>query len=262
MFSTRSLTTDLVRACNIPACLSTIGLFDSRYVATNDGYLKLIERVWSEIENRNLVTEGSAISDSHRDRRLWLLDTQGFYDAESADIRSATGRLVPVKISSQRVWCSGTACDLEFFEPAFSLRLDKPVVPAGDTDRKATFSARLKKSLNKMSLLDKEILVRRILFLVAEGLVLAANISQSNEIQAALHAIIERISPFCVKNAAISTNVSYDFSPLDYEETADLLLNIAGEIWLVIVFCNNQEVGDMLKSLVGEYTVPKPLIIS
>ncbi len=260
MFSTRSLTARLVKTLDVPACLSTIGPADSRYVAANDGYLRMVERIWAELENKDLVTSGSAISGPQRDRRLWLLETQGFYDTETAEIRTATGRALIVKISSQRVWCSGTACDLEFFTPAPSLQADPPSVALSHTTQKAAFSARVRRNLEAMRPLERDILIRRMLSLTAEGVALAARLSQPAEVAEALEVMTQRLRPFRI--SAEHGPKGFDFDGLAPDTAQELLLQLAGEIWLVIVFCDNREISDLLRTLVEGYTVPKPVLLS
>lgn len=262
MITTRSVTVDFVKKSDLPACLSTIGVYDACYVAASAGYLKLIERIWDEIEHKNLVSDGAALSNTQRDRRLWLLDTQGFYDAETAEIRLATGRVISVNISSQRVWCSGTACDLEFLMPLPDPLPQKQIVRVGDTKRKAMFSGRLRANLATMDVLDQEILIRRMLSLVAEGTVLVVHLCKLPEIETALRAITAPLSLFEVKNERIATKISYDFASLSSREAQEILLQIAGEIWSIILSCQNQEVGDMLRSLVAEFAMPGPVIIN
>ncbi|SIR46741.1 hypothetical protein SAMN05880592_1232 [Bosea sp. TND4EK4] len=263
MFSTRSLTAKLVKTLDVPACLSTIGPSEACYVAANDGYLKMVERIWAELENRNLVTSGSAISSPQRDRRLWLLETRGFYDTETAEIRTAMGRALTVKISSQRVWCSGTACDLEFFTPAPSLQADPPPVAVRDATQKAAFSARVRKNLEVMRPLERDILIRRMLSLTAEGLALAARLSEAAEaaeVMTTLETITQRLHPF--RAAARKRPNGFDFDGLNPEAAQELLLQLAGEIWLVIVFCDDRQISDLLRTLVEGYTVPKPVLLN
>lgn len=261
MITTRSVTVDFVKKSDLPACLSTIGVYDACYVAASAGYLKLIERIWDEIAHKNLVSDGAALSNSQRDRRLWLLDTQGFYDGETAEIRLATGRVITVSISAQRVWCSGTACDLEFLMPLTDPLPQKQVVRVGDTKSKAMFSGRLRANLATMDALNQEILIRRMLSLVAEGTVLVIHLCKSSEIEISLRAITEPLAPFEVNNNRIATRISYDFAGLDSKTAQDLLLQIAGDIWRIIISCNNQEIGDMLRSLVAEFAMPGPIMI-
>lgn len=261
MVTARSVTVDFVTKSDLPACLSTVGVYDACYVAASAGYLKLIERIWDEIEYKNLVSDGAALSNTQRDRRLWLLDTQGFYDAETAEIRLATGRIISVYISSQRVWCNGTACDLEFLRPLSDSLPQQQVVSIGDAKRQAMFSGQLRANLATMDTLNQEILIRRMLSLVAEGTVLVIHLCKSSEIEISLRAITEPLAPFEVANNRIATRISYDFSGLDLKKAQDILLQIAGEIWRIIISCNNQEVGDMLRSLVAEFAMPGPIII-
>lgn len=263
MFSTRSLMTDLVRQSEVPACLSTIGVYDSRYVAANDRYLQMIERIWPEIEQKELVSNGAAISSAQRDRRLWLLDTKGYYDSETAEIRVASGRVITVTVSSQRVWCSGTACDVEFFQPPASATVAAHATMRDlQPSRKALFKPSIVKNLKVMALIDKRILVSRILSLAAEGAVLARQLSSSNDIRDRLSNIIDGLASFRVVNDASHTKIGFDFSDLDYASLEDLLLQFAGEIWMIIIFCNEPDVAEMLKYLVAQYTMPRPLMVS
>lgn len=263
MFSTRSLTIDLVRQSTTPTCLSTIGGHDSRYVAANDGYLQMIERVWPEIEHKGLVSNGSAISNPQRDRRLWLLDAQGYYDSETAEIRIATGRIITVQISSQRVWCSGTACDVEFFRPLASAQLAASgVVRNTPSSRKALFKPSIGQNLKTMAPIDKRILVSRILSLAAEGAILAGQISKCETIQERLSNTVDMLDMFRVLDRASQTRIGFDFSDLDYASLEDVLLQFTGEIWTIILCCDEPEVAEMLRYLVAEYTRPKPLMVS
>lgn len=259
MFSTRSLTTKMVHGLDVPACLSSTGSAEARYLAVNDGYLQLVERIWPELENKTLVSAGAVVSGSPRDRRRWLLQTQGFYDAETASIRTATGRLLTIKISAQRIWCSGEACDLEYLTPAPVLNVPSPTVGICETTQKAMFSPRVRRNLEAMRPLEGEILIRRMLTLTADGLAVAANLAQSPEVSIALEEIAERTRPYRIPSE-ISAQ-SFDFGRLSADDASDLLLQLAGEIWLVIVFCQDPQVSEMLRSLVEGYTVPKPVLM-
>jgi hypothetical protein len=99
------------------------------------------------------------------------------------------------------------------------------------------------------------------LTLVTEGIVLVVHLSKSPEIATALHNIIEPLSPFEIINDSIATRISYDFSSIDLNVVQDLLLQVAGEIWTVIFLFKNQEISDMLRSLVAEFAMPGPVII-
>lgn len=263
MFSTRSLMIDLVRQSNIPACLSTIGVHDSRYVSANDRYLQMIERIWPEIENKDLVSNGSAIDNPQRDRRLWLLDAQGYYDSETAEIRVATGRIISVQISSQRVWCSGTACDVEFFRPLASANLAAPgAIRNPQSSKKALLQPSIGQNLKMMALVDKRILVSRILSLAAEGAILASQMSKSENTKERLLNTVDVLENFRILDRASQTRIGFDFSDLDYCLLEDLLLQFTGEIWMIILCCKEPDVAEMLRYLVAEYTRPKPLVVS
>lgn len=262
MFSTRSLNIDWVNRSDAPACLSTIGACDSQYLAANEKYLQLIERVWPEIENKDLVEKGSAINNADRDRRLWLLEHQGYYDSQSAVIRMATGRIVSVEMSAQRVWCSGTACDLEFFmpSPADKNRLDHAPVSNNDNKR-AVFAPRLKNRLNQMNAFDKTIILRRILSVLVEGAVLTGKISEITPVKRYSHELIERFRYHQACDRATTPRVRFDFSDFDHETLEDCLLQVAGEIWTIVMLSNDPVASKPLRSLVVDYTVPRPLIV-
>jgi hypothetical protein len=262
MVSTRTLTADLVQLAETPACLSTAGLTGSQYLAANAGYLRLIERVWPEIENKELLAAGSALGSPERDRRQWMLETNGYFDAEPAEVRSATGRIIAVEISSQRVWCSGVACDLEYFMP---LPPAKPCA-AGfgasvTSSRRASFTPRFSGSLKSMSVLDRHIMIGRILSLAAEGAILARQLARQPETKETLSTIIERLSAYQVVNRASPTQIGFDFSDLAYEQLEELLLQVAGDIWLLIVACSDGDIVEMLRLLVVKYTVPRPVLV-
>ncbi|MDP3256207.1 MAG: hypothetical protein Q8S58_16065 [Bosea sp. (in: a-proteobacteria)] len=263
MFSTRKLTADLVQLADAPACLSTAGVSGSRYLSANAGYLRLIERVWPEIQGKELLATGSALSSAQRDRRQWLLETNGYYDAEPAELRSATGRIIAVEISSQRVWCSGVACDLEYFMPLPPERA--PLSGAGPSvtsSRRACFTPRFSDSLTSMSGLNRHILLGRILSLAAEGAMLARHLTQHPDIVAPLTAIAARLSAFQVGNRASPTGIGFDFTELEYEQLEELLLQTSGEIWLLILTCGDRDIVEALRCLVAKYTMPRPVLVS
>mgnify|MGYP001627196312 FL=1 len=263
MFSTRSLTADLVQQADVPACLSTAGPNGSQYLAANAGYLRLVERVWPEIQHKELLAAGTALSSVQRDRRLWLLETNGYYDAERAEVRSATGRIVDVEISSQRVWCSGVACDLEYFLPLSApMPLDARPGPGATAPKRAAFTPRFGGSLRTMSLLDRRIVIGRIMSLAAEGAVLARNLAGAAKPGMALTELVQRLSPFQVPNRASPTTVGFDFSDLEYDEIEDLLLRFTGDIWSLIMASEDRDIVDTLRCLVSNYTMPRPVIVT
>jgi hypothetical protein len=263
MFSTRNLTADLVQLADVPACLSTAGPDGSHYLAANPGYLRLVERVWPEIQNKDLLAAGTALRSSERDRRLWLLETNGYYDAEVAEVRSATGRIVNVEISSQRVWCSGVACDLEYFMPQSGVRLhDAELGLRAAAQKRAAFTPRFSGSLCTMSLLDKRIVIGRIMSLAAEGAVMARNLAETPETADTLTAMVRRLTAFQVANRASPTTVGFDFSDLEYDEIEDLLLRFTGDIWSLIMASEDRDIVDTLRCLVAKYTMPRPVIVN
>ena len=263
MFSTRTLTADLVQLADVPACLSTAGPSGSQYVAANAGYLRLIERVWPEIRHKELLVAGSAVSSEQRDRRMWMLETNGYYDSEPAEVRAATGRIIAVEISSQRVWCSGVACDLEYFMPSPPARPDDAWSGASvPTSRRASFTPRLSASLRSMSLLDKRIMIGRILSLAARGVVLAGHLAGPRDTGRALATIGQRLSAYQVVDPASPTRIGFDFADLEYDQLENLLLQVAGEIWLLIMASEDRDIVETLRGLIMPYTMPRPVVVT
>lgn len=101
----------------VPVALSTVGVFDARYLRVSPAFLNLIGCKWEDIAASHLVGQGAALSNPGRDRRLMLLDLEGGYLAERATLRHASGRLVETVIAAQRLWLDGAAVDLEIFQP-------------------------------------------------------------------------------------------------------------------------------------------------
>lgn len=101
----------------VPVVLSTVGVFDARYLRASPAFLSLVGCSWEEIASVPLVGQGAALSNPARDRRLMLLDLEGGYLAERATLRHASGQLIETVITAQRLWIDGTALDLEIFQP-------------------------------------------------------------------------------------------------------------------------------------------------
>lgn len=101
----------------VPVVLSTVGVFDARYLHASPAYLALIGCSWEDIAASHLVGRGAAMSNPARDRRLMLLDINGGYLAERATLRHASGRLLEAVITAQRLRIDGAAVDLEIFQP-------------------------------------------------------------------------------------------------------------------------------------------------
>jgi len=112
-----------------------------------------------------------------------------------------------------------------------------------------------------MNTLDREILMRRMLSLTAEGTLLAARLCDSADVRASLQMIVDRLASFQVENEMIATKVSFDFNRIGSDLVEDILLHVAGEIWSLIVNCSSIETADMLKNLVAGYSVPKLSVI-
>lgn len=263
MFATRTVTADLVHFADVPACLSTAGPEGSRYVAANAGYLKLIERLWPEIQHKELLAAGSALGSAERDRRLWMLETNGSYDSEPAEVRAATGRIIPVEISSQRVWCSGMACDLEYFMPVPPARpRDAGCGSGGTTVRRASFTPRFGASLRSMDLLERRILIGRILSLAARAAVLAKHLDGALDTGPALTAIWACLGPYQVIDPASPIGIGFDFADLDYQQLENLLLQVAGEIWFLIMASEDRQITETLRCLIKQYTMPRPVLVN
>ena len=112
-----ALSQTLLNSAYVPVCISTNGLFDARYLRASPAYLTMIGRSWEEIASTMLVGAGAAIGGPARDRRCFLLSTQGGYNAERATIRHASGALIETMITAQRVRLGGENVDIEIFHP-------------------------------------------------------------------------------------------------------------------------------------------------
>ncbi len=259
MFDTKSLSVAIVEKSDVASTLSTSGLYDARYLAANTAYLALIERVWGELDGQSLIDKGTAISNGERDRRLMLLDRHGFYDCEPAVLRTASGRKVAVEISAQRVWCSGTACDLEFFRPLAAAPEEDAVVDAA-TGPRAAFLPELQANLRKLPAFERTILMRRMLAAVAEGGILIARVDPNPAIARYSEALRTRLAPFIAPGSGgIATRL--DFSALDESLAERHLLEVAADIWSLIRFAKDPETAGMLERLVAPYTVPASLVV-
>ena len=262
MFSTRNLSIDLLKQSKLPACLSTLSKPVSRYVSVNDAYLHLVERVWPEIEGNELLGKGAAIASPERDKRLWRLENKGFYDAEPAEIINATGKLLSVKICAQRLWCSGEACNLEFFH--YELTSDIRLFTSFDSPRigkPARFKHSIERQFSGMSVTEKEILMRRMLSLVVEGAVIAGKILNDEIVSAYSKELLERYRDFSTKKISKKTKIDFDFSSLTLDLFERHLLETAGEIWSLAVNCKNAAVVAELKSLIADYSLPKIMVV-
>lgn len=259
MFNTKSLCVAVVERSDVATALTSSGLYDPRYLAANNGYLSLTERVWGELDGKSPISAGAAISDEDRDRRLWRLDRHGFYDCEQAVIGAASGRRVPVEISAQRVWCSGVACDLEFFRPLAPPRSE--TTPDAQRGPRAKFLPDLQANFRKLSPFDRTILMRRMLTAVAEGGLLIARVDPNPAIAGYSAELRSRLSPYVVPGRGENA-VKLDFSALDEAVAERHLLELAAEIWRLIRFAKDSETAEMLQRLVAPYTVPASPVVS
>lgn len=257
MFDTMSLCVAVVERSDVATALTSTGQSAARYLAANNGYLALTERIWGELEGRSPVTAGAAIRDPDRDRRLWLLEHNGYYDCEQAVIGSPSGRRVPVEISAQRVWCSGIACDLEYFRPLATPRVGSSGASPGP---RATFLPELEANLRKLSDFDRTILIRRMLTAVAEGGILIARVDPNPAITRYSDTLRGRLAPYVAPGRS-DVAVKLDFSALDEATAQRHLLEMAAEIWSLIRFTKDPETAGMLERLVAPYTLPSlPLV--
>lgn len=98
--------------------ISTIGKNSSRYVRVNNAYLELVGKTWEEIRGHEMVSAGLVIGNDARERRLAMLDQQGGYSGERAEIRNASGEIVPILISARRLKLAGALYDFEVITDA------------------------------------------------------------------------------------------------------------------------------------------------
>lgn len=98
--------------------ISTIGENSSRYVRVNKAYLDLVGKSWGSIRGQEMVSSGLVIDDAAREARLALLDREGGYSGERADIRNAAGEAVAVLISARRMKLAGKLYDFEVIAEA------------------------------------------------------------------------------------------------------------------------------------------------
>lgn len=262
MFDTKTLCLDLVHRAAVATSLSTSGHSDARYLAVNKAYLALAERVWDELKGECLIAKGSAISTPERDRRLALLERQGYYDRERAVIGVGSGRRIEVEISAQRIWCSGLACDLEYFRQVVpgAADISGPAAISLATPR-TSFLPEVAENLAHLSPLDRAILLRRMLTAVAEGAVMVGQVRPNRAVWQYSEALRERLAPYiCVVNST-DRKTHFDFSRLADASVQTCLLELADELWSLIHFIRDPVIVDMLRSLVVPYTTPAPLLV-
>lgn len=107
--------------------VSTTGYQSSRFVSVNQSYLDLTGRSWTDLNGCEMLASGVAVDSPGRKRRLELLQQQGGYNSETAEIRRGDGKPLPVLISAKRLLVAGEAYDLEAI---FALHRNAPV-PVG-----------------------------------------------------------------------------------------------------------------------------------
>lgn len=93
--------------------ISTIGQNTSRYIRVNQAYLDLVGSNWDQIRGHEMVASGIVSCSEARAYRLMLLDRDGGYTGQLADIRNAAGESVSVSISARRLFVAGQFYDFE-----------------------------------------------------------------------------------------------------------------------------------------------------
>lgn len=98
-------------------CVSTLGGTRSRYIRVNQAYLDLVGRTWEEIQGSEMLSTGIVTDGEARGRRLDLLDREGGYVGEHADVITASGDRIRVTISARRISIAGQLFDFEIMVP-------------------------------------------------------------------------------------------------------------------------------------------------
>lgn len=244
-----------------PVAISTVGIFDSRYVFANQPYLDLIGASWPELANQNLVGAGAAISTADRDRRLFLLDTAGSYRNEPALIRHSSGRDIEVLITAWRFKPEDAPLDLELFSPVAAHAAERPTRYPASGAVKAWLLPDIAVGLTAMDPTERRALMLRMLMAVAEGAILLGMMMKPH-MPAARYGLRlrKRLQRHIVETPSTSSRISLDFEGYDDDQIEAALLEIAGEIWALLRFSRNPEASMMLKSLVEPYTAPPDII--
>lgn len=244
-----------------PVAISTVGIFDSRYVFANEAYLGLVGLSWPEVANKNLIGQGAAISTSERDRRLLLLDTVGSYRDEKAIIRHSSGRSIEVLISAWRFTVEASALDLEIFRALEGSEAARPTrYPASGAVR-AMLLPDIALGLTAMEPGARRVLMLRMLMAVSEGAILLG-LMMKPHMPAARYGLrlMKRLQRHIVEAPSSSARIRLDFEGYEDDQVEVALLEIAGEIWALLRFSRNPEASKMLKSLVEPYTAPPDII--
>lgn len=241
--------------------ISTVGIFDSRYVFANQPYLDLVGASWPELANQNLVGPGAAMSNAGRDRRLFLLDTAGSYRNEPALIRHSSGRDIEVLITAWRFKAEGSPLDLELFSSVDAYEAERPTRYPASGAVKARLLPDIAVGLTAMEPTERRELMLRMLMAVAEGAILLGMMMKPH-MPAARYGLRlrKRLQRHIVETPSTSARISLDFEAYEDDQVEAALLEIAGEIWALLRFSRNPEASMMLKSLVEPYTAPPDLI--
>lgn len=97
----------------IAMVISTTGPGPHFYVKVNNAFVALTGFTWDELAGQDMLTCGPAIDTPARERRMQLLDEVGVFRLEEADIRHASGAIIPTLVSSQRSVIGGVAYDVD-----------------------------------------------------------------------------------------------------------------------------------------------------
>ncbi len=244
-----------------PVAISTVGIFDSRYVFANQPYLDLVGTSWPELGNQNLVGPGAAISSADRDRRLFLLDTAGSYRNEPALIRHSSGHDIEVLITAWRFKAGESPLDLELFSTVSAHETARPTIYPASGAVKARLLPDIAVGLTAMDPTARRALMLRMLMAVSEGAILLGMMMKP-QMPAARYGLRlrKRLQRHIVETPSTSARISLDFEGYDDDQIEAALLETAGEIWALLRFSRNPEASMMLKSLVEPYTAPPDII--
>lgn len=241
----------------VAVVISTAGIYNSRYIFANHAYFSLVGLSWAAICDQNLVGAGAAISNSERDRRLFLLDTAGSYDGEKAFIRHSSGRVIEAVIDAWRFTHAGAALDLEILRPALPAAPEMVRIYPASGAPKARLRPNILQGLSQMKPGDRRNLLLRMLMAVSEGAILLGTMMEPH-MPAARYGLNlrARLQGHIDETRSNNGRVSLDFEGCDTEQIEAALLEIAGEIWSLHRFSRDERTLMMLGSLVDPYTLP------
>lgn len=138
----------------VPFSISTTD-HNSRYIKVNPAYLRLVGRTWEELNGQPLGDDlPYPLDDPARMKRLYLLETQGFYELAEVDMLHASGRIIPALISAQRRRIDGESFDIEIIlDNSERKAFERAIMEAAFVDtmtglqNRASFESYLRKAL-------------------------------------------------------------------------------------------------------------------